>query len=265
MLNAILKEKFKIFEDPVINKVVEVLPSVNCGGCGFPSCRGFAIACQKAESLEHMVCTVGGLQTMERVATILDKKAGSQYSTVAVVRCGGSCKIRLEKNQYDGVKSCSIAHNLYGGHTGCAFGCLGFGDCKVSCKFNAIDLNPLTGLPEIDEDKCTSCNACVRACPKAIIELRRKGIKSHRIVVNCVNKDKGSRIIESCPVACTGCGKCVKECAVDAITLTNNLAYIDSTICTLCGKCLEVCPTKAIIEVDFPGRKHLIKMDQTVI
>ena len=261
----LVSKKFKVFEDPRIVEVEAVLPAVNCGGCGFPGCRGFAVACVNAETLEGLVCTVGGLKTMERVAAILGKAPGSFDPTVAVVRCGGNCKIRSQKNQYDGVKTCAIAHNLYGGHTGCTYGCLGFGDCQVSCKFDALHINPMTQLPEIDEEKCTSCNACVKACPKAIIELRRKGVQSHRIYVDCINKDKGEKILESCSVACDGCEKCVKECTFDAITISNSLAYIDAVKCTLCRKCVEVCPTHAIVELNFPARRVRKETGEKVI
>ena len=107
---------------------------------------------------------------------------------VAVVRCNGTCANRPRINQYDGAKSCAIAASLYGGETGCSYGCLGCGDCVAACQFDAIHMNPETGLPEVDEAKCTACGACVKACPKAIIEIRPQGKKSRRVYVSCVKR-----------------------------------------------------------------------------
>ena len=42
----------------------------------------------------------------------------------------------------------------------------------------------------------------------------------------------------------------------DAITMNNNLAYIDYEKCKLCRKCVVECPTKAIHELNFPPRKE---------
>lgn len=71
---------------------------------------------------------------------------------VAVVRCNGSCENRPRTALYDGAKSCAIAHATSGGETGCTFGCLGCGDCVEVCQFDAIHMNPETGLPEVDEE-----------------------------------------------------------------------------------------------------------------
>ncbi len=259
----LVARKFNVEEDPRIDLVEEALPSANCGGCGFAGCRNFAEACVNADSLDNLNCPVGGTSTMTKVGEILGLTANATDPMVAVVRCNGSHKNCQRTNTYDGAKSCAIANSLYIGETDCSFGCLGFGDCVTACLFDAIHINPETGLPEVDEDKCTACGTCVKACPKGIIELRKKGPKNRRIFVSCMNKDKDGIARKACLVACIGCGKCVKECQFDAITIENNLAYIDFTKCRLCRKCVDVCPTGSIHELNFPPRKKQEAVPET--
>jgi Na+-translocating ferredoxin:NAD+ oxidoreductase RNF subunit RnfB len=251
-----VSQKFKVVEDPRIQEVQDALPAANCGGCGFPGCASFAAACVKAETLEGLFCPVGGQETMDQVAAILGRKASVAAKKVAVVRCSGTCDERPRLNLYDGASNCAVAAALYGGDTGCSFGCLGLGDCVDSCAFDAIHINPGTMLPEVVEDKCTACGACVKACPKDIIELRKVGPKSRRIYVSCVNKDKGAVAKKACNVACIGCTKCQQVCPFEAITIENNLAFIDDDKCRLCRKCVPVCPTNSILELNFPPRKE---------
>lgn len=250
-------KKFEVKEDPRIGLVAEVFPQANCGGCGFPGCSGFANACVKAESLEGLLCPVGGAAVMGQIADILGMAAAAQDPKIAVVRCNGNCDARPRTNLYDGASSCAVAASLYSGDTGCSFGCLGLGDCVDACGFDAIRINPTTLLPEVVEDACTACGACVKACPKSIIELRKKGPKSRRIFVSCVNKDKGGVAKKACSNACIGCSLCLKQCQFEAITIENNLSYIDHTKCRMCRKCVEVCPTNAIHELNFPPKKKV--------
>ena len=245
-------KKFKVEEDPRIDEVEKVMPGANCGGCGFAGCRAFADAAVKAPDLDSMYCPVGGDNVMKKVAGILGYEVKAHAPRVAVVRCNGSCANRPKTNVYDGVQSCKVKAALYSGDTGCAYGCLGCGDCVEACQFGAISMDPETGLPVVDESKCTACGACVKACPKGIIELRNKGPRSMRVFVSCVNQDKGGVARKACSAACIGCGKCAKVCPHGAITVENNLAYIDFTKCKLCKKCVAECPTGAIHAVNFP-------------
>lgn len=251
----LVAQKFKVYEDPRIDEVENSLPSANCGGCGFAGCRAFAEACVKADDLSALFCPVGGNDCMTGVAGILGMEAVAQTPKVAVVRCAGSCDHRPKTNQFDGATSCAVAASLYSGETGCQFGCLSHGDCVSSCEFDAIHMNPETGLPEVIDDKCVACGACVDACPKSLIELRKKAPKERKIYVSCRNEDKGGVARKACSVACIGCGKCAKVCPFDAISVNNNLAYIDPDKCKLCRKCVTECPTNAIVELNFPPRK----------
>ena len=255
-------QKFKVIEDPRIDEIEEVLPAANCGGCGFPGCRNFA----EADELDDLFCPVGGNETMAAVATILGKVAVEKDKMIAVLLCHGSPEFRKGTNEYDGAANCTIVSDLYGGETDCQYGCIGLGECTEVCNFEAIHMNPVTNLPEVVEENCTGCNACIEICPKNILELRPAGKKSRRIYVSCKNEDMGGQAKKACSVACIGCSLCFKACAFDAITMKNNLAYIDADACKLCRKCVDVCPTDAIHELNFPPkRKKTVKPAKKII
>ena len=251
-------KKFKVEEDPRIDEVEKVMPGANCGGCGFAGCRAFADAAVKAPNLDNQFCPVGGNETMKKVAAILGYEVAEKAPQVAVVRCNGSCENRPRVNDYDGVKSCKVKAALYSGDTLCSFGCVGCGDCVMACQFGAISMDPQTGLPVVDETKCTACGACAKACPKSVIEIRNSGTtpkNKRRVYVSCVNKDKGGLARKACKAACIGCGKCQKVCKFGAITIENNLSYIDYSKCKACGQCFFECPTGAIHVVNFTPKK----------
>ena len=252
LLLYLLAKKFKVEEDPRIDEVEKVMPGANCGGCGFAGCRAFADSAVKAPNLDNHYCPVGGNDVMKQVAAILGYEVKEKAPEVAVVRCNGTCANRPRTNTYDGVQSCKVKAALYAGDTACAFGCLGCGDCAAACQFGALSMDPETGLPVVDEQKCTACGACVKACPKAIIELRPKGPRGMKVYVSCVNKDKGPVAKKACAAACIGCGICAKTCTHDAIVLENNIAYIDASKCKLCRECEAMCPTGSIIGLNFP-------------
>jgi len=48
------------------------------------------------------------------------------------------------------------------------------------------------------------------------------------------------------PELCTGCGACIDQCPVSALTMKKNIPVVDSDICITCFCCQEICPEKAI-------------------
>lgn len=257
LLLYVVSKRFAVKEDSRIGQVLDALPGANCGGCGFPGCGGMASACVKAAdagSLEGLNCPVGGTACMNKVASILGMQAAEVAPKLAVVRCNGTCNLRPHVLSYDSAPSCRIANTTGMGETLCAYGCLGYGDCAAACQFGAIRVNPETGIPEVDAEKCTACGACQKACPRGIIEVRNvSGENKDAYVVTCMNHDKGSEAMKSCASACIGCKKCENACGSDAVKVVNNLAYINPESCVLCGACYEVCPRGTIAMVGIKG------------
>ena len=49
---------------------------------------------------------------------------------------------------------------------------------------------------------------------------------------------------------CRGCGRCVKACPYQAVTLRENsiggwFAFVDEAFCKGCGNCISLCPSNA--------------------
>ena len=237
----VVAQKFKVIEDPLIDEIAEVLPGANCGGCGKAGCRALAEAFVKQGNMEGLKCAPGGDAVAQKVAQLLGVSAEASDPMVAVLRCNGSCSNAPAKTHFDGLHDCHYANSVYGGESGCLFGCLGFGNCVSVCQFGALSIDEKTGLPVVDEEKCTACGACVKECPRMLLELRKKG------------RNKGAEARKACSAACIGCGKCAKVCPFEAIKVENNLAYIDFNLCKACRKCVTECPTGAIHDVNFPA------------
>ena len=244
VLLYVAAKKFYVYEDPRIAQVEELLPGANCGSCGYSGCHAFAVACCSAKSLENMNCP-GASGSMPRIGEIVGLAAGKVEAKVAVLACDGACSLRPVTSAYEGTRSCALEASVYSGTTACAYGCLGCGDCVESCPYDALAIDPDTGLPAVDFDKCVGCGRCVDACPRHLMQLVPK--RKPLVYVACSNHDKGGVAMKECEVACIGCGKCMRVCPSKAVTVKDFVAHIDQTACTACGTCLEACPRKSIL------------------
>ena len=255
----ITAKKFKVYEDPKIDDVEKALPGANCGACGYAGCRAFAESLVKADEAKFAksFCPVGGNNTMKAVAALLGFEAKEKEKTIAVLRCNGSKQNATSKILYQGAESCLLAHLTFAGESGCPYGCLGLADCVKVCNFDALHIDENTGLPVVDEEKCTSCGACVKKCPRGLFEIRPKGKDNKRIYVACMNQEKGAVAKKNCAVACIGCGRCAKVYETDAVTINNNLSYISPKVDVenYGGQIVGCCPTGAIIGINVVSEK----------
>lgn len=233
---------FAVETDEREDAILEVLPGNNCGGCGYAGCSGLAAAIVAGEA-EVGGCPVGGAPVAEKIGAIMGVDAGEQEREVAFVKCGGTCEKAKTEYEYCGIKDCVMASQMQdGGAKGCAYGCLGYGSCVAACPFDAIHI--VDGIAVVDKEACKACGKCVAACPRHLIELVPYEQKH---LVQCSSKDKGKDVMKACSVGCIGCKMCEKVCEFDAVKVTDNVAYIDTTKCTNCGACAEKCPKKIIL------------------
>ncbi len=217
---GIAKEKLKVEEDPRIPQIADALPSANCGGCGFAGCADFAKAVvEKRAACDG--CPVGGSAVAARIAEILGVEVVQSFPYRPIVHCGAKTHQKKGIVPYDGVMTCTEA-SVVGVTQGCTYGCLGFGDCVRSCNYDAMHMED--GLPVFNYDKCIGCGACVKTCPRGIIE--QIPFKEERMLaIACSNKEPGKLVKQVCEVGCIGCKMCQKMLA-DMFEVKNNLAYL---------------------------------------
>jgi electron transport complex protein RnfB len=243
ILIALANARLKVWEDPRIDDVSDLLPGANCGACGFAGCRAFAEAVISGET-PPAKCTVMGEGELEEVAAYLGVDAGEVDRRVARLLCAGSSDVAPFKADYVGIRSCAAAAAVSGGGKGCPWGCLGLGDCAVSCDFDAIVMTPF-GLPVVDADKCTACEDCVEACPLGLFVVMPM---DHHLVVQCRNLLEGDDATAVCEVACNACRRCVQDAAPGLIHMERGLAVIDYELVELENpKAVDRCPTGAIV------------------
>lgn len=231
LLLGIADKKLSVTEDPRIDAVEAVLPSGQCGGCGFAGCRQYAEKVVSDPLVSPSLCTPGGNKVAEAVAGITGKTATACKASRAVVHCRG-CENTGARTlfAYDGVQDCAAATRLLEGDKACKAGCLGLGTCAAACPYDAIEILD-TGLAKVDPDRCVGCGVCVAACPRGVISLVPESAKS---MILCANTDKGGETRQDCQAGCIGCRLCVKACPHGAVTVEANLSRIDYEICETC-------------------------------
>lgn len=229
-------------EDERASAVAKHLAGANCGGCGYAGCSDYAKALAEGKA-SLSACGATSNQEKEEIAKILGIPFTASAKTFAVVKCAGGVNCK-DKFNYVGNPGCDAQNAFIGGRKACANGCLGEGSCAAVCIENGISVKE--GVAVIDKSLCESCGACVKKCPKNLIELIPVTAK---VYVACSTTCRGKDVMNACSVGCIGCGLCAKNCPEQAISMINNLPVIDYEKCSGCLTCVSKCPRKSIKKI----------------
>ena len=247
LIGAVLglaSKKFQVLIDTKIEKIRQVLPSINCGACGYATCEQFARAVAEGKS-DPTGCVPGNPKAAHAIGDILGISVTTVDAGMAVVHCKGGKAQALERCIYDGIHDCHAAIVAGYGSKVCVDGCLGLGSCVTACPFDALSVND-NNVAVVDSDKCVGCGMCVAACPRGIIGLIPR---VHKIFLACSNHDQGSAVTAYCSVGCTSCQTCVEATKSGAITMHDNLPDLDYSREENFIVAAHMCPARCFVDL----------------
>lgn len=132
--------KFKVEGNPIVDSINAILPQTQCGQCGYPGCKPYAIAITEGEEINR--CPPGGEATIIALADLLDVEI---KPLDAVERPPSYAFIREDE-------------------------CIGCTKCIQACPVDAI-LGAAKQMHTVIISECTGCDLCVEPCPVDCIDM----------------------------------------------------------------------------------------------
>ncbi len=136
--------KFRVQDDPLVEKVDAILPQTQCGQCGFPGCKPYAEAIAKGEA-DINLCPPGGADGVKRLAELLGVEAKPLGAG-------------LEPKP----KSVAVIDENT---------CIGCTLCIQACPVDAI-VGAAKQMHVIVASQCTGCELCLPPCPVDCISMQ---------------------------------------------------------------------------------------------
>ncbi len=211
-------------QDGRVKKILDVLPGINCGACGFAGCRAFAEAAVREKKL-FGGCIPGGDAVNKKIGELLGIEATAKApAKKVVVLCSAEEGSKKRSFDWRGVNSC-LSAKLAGGIYDCKYGCLGLGDCVKVCPVGALKVEK--GLVEVDYHKCVGCGRCVAVCPQGVLKLVDYTREGYLYWVGCNNREEAQKVRKECAEGCIGCGICTKIIKDSPFVIENNLSSLN--------------------------------------
>lgn len=139
--------RFKVEDNPIVERIDALLPQQQCGQCGYPGCRPYAEAVANGEA-DINLCPPGGDAGVRAMADLLDRDykplagehAEEKPKMLAVIdeqRCIG-CTLCIQACPVDAILGASKQM-----HTVIAAECTGCELCLEPCPVDCIDMVPV--------------------------------------------------------------------------------------------------------------------------
>jgi RnfABCDGE-type electron transport complex B subunit len=96
---SLAHRRLKVEEDPRVEKILDALPGVNCGACGFASCHALAEAIVK-EKAKVNACVVGGPSCLQKISEIMGVEWSNYLSASKESYLPGCFKLSGSKPAY---------------------------------------------------------------------------------------------------------------------------------------------------------------------
>jgi len=130
--------KFKVDGDPLVARIDAILPQTQCGQCGFPGCKPYAIAIAAGEA-DINQCPPGGNAGARALADLM----GVEYKPLNA------------EHGLPNPKSVALIDEAT---------CIGCTLCIQACPVDAI-LGAAKHMHTIIASECTGCELCLAPCP----------------------------------------------------------------------------------------------------
>jgi len=135
--------RFRVEEDPLVEKIDAILPQTQCGQCGFPGCKPYAEAIAKGEA-DINRCPPGGEEGVRRLAELLGVEPKP-----------------LGEGLTHKPKSVAVIDESL---------CIGCTLCIQACPVDAI-VGAAKQMHTVVPELCTGCELCVQPCPVDCIHM----------------------------------------------------------------------------------------------
>ncbi len=136
--------RFRVQDDPMVERIDRLLPQTQCGQCNYPGCRPYARAIASGEA-DINQCPPGGEAGVRALAELLGREA-------------------KPLNPDNGAEKPPVVALIVEAD------CIGCTKCILACPVDAI-----VGAPKqmhtVIADLCTGCELCLPPCPVDCIVL----------------------------------------------------------------------------------------------